>query len=199
MTFKPVLRRTLFVTALGVLLSAGASAAALTIDGMFLINDLTDVVSITDITPGGPTGRLNACAAVAETCSFNITSPFLLVLPGAFPGLNMTEQGTGLVSDTLAETDTGTSNSFWQFISDSETPLAGLGGSPNSFPEDGTAQLAAVLIYGTTGHADEIFVQSDVEGGGGGVPEPSTAGLMVLGFAGFGLVALRRRFAARAL
>ena len=123
------------------------------IDGEFLINDLTDTVSITDITPGGPTGRLNACAPSGESCFFSIASSQSVLPTSSFGGLEMVEPGSSNISDTLAQTDTGAISTFWSFQSDADngTFLSPLGGTPAVITEDGTQQLAAVVVYGTTG------------------------------------------------
>jgi hypothetical protein len=194
---KSTLPRKALMMALGLLLPVAAPAASLTIDGVFLINDLTSPVSITDITPGGPTGRLTACTPSGESCFFSIASS-QGVLPTFFAGLEMLEPGTLTVSDTLVQTDTGGTSTFWSFVSDNETtdtPLSALSGTPATIVENGTQQLVATLVYGTTGHADEIFAQSDVDT----VPEPSSGVLALIGMGALGLVMLRRRFAARAV
>jgi MYXO-CTERM domain-containing protein len=168
----------------------------------FAINDLTDTVSVTDV---DNSGRLFGVFCSGENCEFDIhfvagTAAYAVTYNGITftpitAGLNMLEPGTGTVSDTLQQTDDSTSATFWQFSSDTETPLAGIPNAPN-LVEDGTAQSTLVIDYLNSDKTqigqDVIKIQSDVEN----TPEPSArpVALAIL-LAVLGVAFVRRRSA----
>jgi hypothetical protein len=193
-------------TAFELALAAGISAIAAHAAAIptFAVNDLTDTATVTD---PGSTGRLTSVNCSGEGCTFTVSFPtgvgtitsYQLVAGGSvvpnFSSVFFLEPpSTFQVSDILTQTDATSSATFWQFTSDTESPLTL--GSGTTLTENGTAQSAFTIQYknvdGTVIAQDNITVQSDVEG----VPEPSTGLIALSGLAGLGIV-FRRRAAAR--
>jgi PEP-CTERM motif-containing protein len=157
------------------ILPAAASAAT------FTINDLTDTVTVSDT---NSVGRLFGVSCSGEGCFFNITGlqgtggTFTVSYNGlAANELDLLEPGGGL-SDIISFSNSTSTSTSWQFLSDGGVALVAGNGAPTLL-ENGTSQPTLVIHYvnslGGGEGSDVINIQSDVgDVAGDAVPEPAS-------------------------
>jgi hypothetical protein len=163
-----------------------------------VVYDLDSIIGATGtITTDGTIGVLQT----ANIVDFNITLQLVstTTITGPLSGANYSQYGTDTANNSLAFTATAT-GLFFDFSATANTPyliFQGNGGQLcfNGFPGNCSGDPHSIQV--AIG-ADESITQASgniqiATVAASAVPEPSTWAMMILGFAGVGFMAYRRR------
>jgi hypothetical protein len=155
----------------------------------FLINFTTDISSVTDFTQSGALVIVNDDGSVTPVAG----SPTRWDASVVSGNLYLTSLGNGQPSEMIAPSNIGTPNdsvdNFNPYIDTTGTFTLNLTGASN-------LTIAGVSFSFGTNAEEFVACVGDCGGGGGqggGVPEPVSWALMVLGFGGMGALLRRRR------